>query len=141
MKLFACALTVLQLAAYGDEFDELRKELKEVRDAQESLKRHEKDVLLRIRQMEAHVDKTRGVSPVCPVHKVKMSPVRAVIAYGMMGKEPSANTRRNEFPFAAKYILGGCVQSSLSPSHGRKYVCDRCADAEERWRRLHPGQE
>jgi hypothetical protein len=141
MRTLVCALALCPVVVYADGLELLNKELQEVRQAQRVLKDREHDIIDRILAMEASVDKTRGVSPRCPVHQVRMTATRVVIAYGLMGKEASAEARRKDFPFATNYILGGCVESSRSPSHGKKYVCPRCADAEKRWKELHPGQE
>jgi hypothetical protein len=142
MRLLVCALAFFPNAlVYADGLELLKKELQEVRQTQRELKKREAEITDQILAIEASVDKTRGVSPRCPVHKVEMTPTRVVIAYGMMAKDPSAEARGKDFPFAANYILGGCVESSRSPSHGKKYICPRCVDAEKRWKLLHPRRE
>jgi hypothetical protein len=142
MRLLVCALALFPIAVgYADGLELLKKELQEVRQSQRELKKREAEITDQILAMEASVDRTRGVSPKCPVHKVEMTPTRVVIAYGMMAKNASAEAREKDFPFAANYIGGGCVESSRSPSHGKKYICPRCVDAEKRWKLLHPGQE
>jgi hypothetical protein len=86
-------------------------------------------------------DMTRGESPVCGVHGVRMSKKLLPLEYGLPVQTASmfAYTKAwgKEFPHAEAPVGGGCIQSSTK--YARIYVCPKCTEAREAW--LHEHKE
>ncbi len=117
---------------------ELREELKEIQRDLQTLTQRERELAVRLKELEAGRDTTKGVSNICPVHKTEMRIVRAPIYYGLHGYAPrdsSLSVRHREFPFALNYWLGGCVVGDYTEA--KIYICPDCQRAEKQWRKKH----
>jgi hypothetical protein len=143
MKVFVALLLVLRVTVHAAGFTKLNEQLAENRRSQKEFREslemreillvEERAILARIQKLTQSADKTRGVSPICPVHKVKMEKARVGIRYGMLRWDPAAEVRPKLFPFARDFIPGGCVITDDSPGHGTAYRCKWCVEAEKRW--------
>jgi len=76
----------------------------------------------------------------CEVHKARMEPKVAFIAYGLVKPgpdEPPYQTANQLFPHFREILYGGCCHSSDSPGTDRIYVCNECKAAYQKWKDAH----
>ena len=147
----AIALPFLASAQSSPNVEEmLRAELKKVQqdrktvreETQEVLKildEREREILAKLRKVEASLDKTKGISPICPTHNIKMRVERVPVAGGMKildRNDPPWDVRQREFPFALDYFPGGCVTKDNLKA--KVYICPDCQRADKQWRKTHP---
>src|SRR5690606_31296337 len=73
---------------------------------------------------------------VCPVHEMKMTKTEVPIEYGLPAppgpNQPTPLQRAQLFPFARKFVLGGCVPIDKE-THTQIFVCSSCLTAEKQW--------
>ena len=70
---------------------------------------------------------------VCPVHGVKMKPVKLRVIYGMPSRQEFLEMRiaRSLFPYGRDYVLGGCVTKMQKSRQG--FLCPECVKARNTW--------
>jgi hypothetical protein len=93
-------------------------------------------------RIQTPVDRTEGISPICPVHGVKMRSKQVPILYGLLNPfpdDPTPDVRRHQFPYALTYWPAGCVERD--PINAIIYICPECQGAEKRWRSEHRSSE
>ena len=102
--------------------------------AEKRLKTTSIQKLIRIQQKE----KTIYDIEVCEVHQTKMALKEVPIVYGLIipsVNEPPAKAELELFPHRREWYSGGCVVRS--PKTEEVYVCSRCKEAYENWKRDH----
>ena len=78
-------------------------------------------------------DYTKGVSEICPVHKIKMTKASIDVVYGLPTESLFEESQIDEkkFPFAQQFVLGGCVigeNIDVTVFH-----CSKCIKARKLW--------
>ena len=79
-----------------------------------------------------------SVSGVCHVHDLAMTKKTVPIEYGLPAAQPSAKVELAKFPFARRFVLGGCEVIPNQPRTTETFVCSACLEAERRWIAAHP---
>ena len=124
--------------------DELRAQLEEIQGLRAALAKQEKEIYEKLEDLELGRDTTRGVSNICPVHKVEMQIKLVPIKYGLLlhrRDDPTPEIRTSMFPFNLEFCEGGCITSNTSPKEARVYHCAECARAEKKWIKEHTPSE
>ena len=92
-------------------------------------------------------DRTKGIATVCPVHGVKMERQKLEIIYGLVlwdgwfreeiavagSLDRFREIEREEFPFADRRPLGGCVLSPGCAKYAKVWICSRCEQQKLMW--------
>jgi hypothetical protein len=93
------------------------------------------------RDLKARADHTTGRSSTCPAHHLVMQAKTVPIEYGLIiatRPEPSAEVRKQRFPYSTDWIAGGCIVSDGYPKTAKLYLCPSCVRAEQVWYSAHP---
>lgn len=77
-------------------------------------------------------------SGICHVHHVSMIKETVPVEYGLPTESPPYKAESARFPFARRFVQGGCVIDGNSPKTAEGFVCPECLDAERRWIATHP---
>jgi len=70
---------------------------------------------------------------ICPVHGIKMKPVKLRMVYGMPSQHEFEEMRvgRSLFPHGRDYVLAGCVVKQEKLREG--FICPKCVAARKAW--------
>lgn len=74
----------------------------------------------------------------CEVHGTPLERRELPISYGYPAYDPASEVKRDLFPNAKSFLLGGCVIEFDSPKVAETWVCNECIKAEEEWRNADP---
>jgi hypothetical protein len=72
-------------------------------------------------------------SGICPVHGIKMKPIKLRMVYGMPSQREFEEMRAGKslFPYGRDYVLAGCVVKSEKFREG--FLCPKCVEARNAW--------
>lgn len=135
--LVECDAQIRKLGANGAASQKDREMLVEQKQFREALLVKIKQAEDFLKESEAGMDTTAGVSNICPAHRVAMEVKKVPMEYGMpQPSDPGAAViRAKEFPFARTIYAAGCVVGMYTEAW--IYICPDCVKAEKAWYKEH----
>ena len=70
---------------------------------------------------------------VCPVHGENLLVGNVEIVYGLIREDDVERQASQLFPFARKYLFGGCCTGGDEPQFGQIKFCPMCREEKPKW--------